>query len=151
MSCQYCEFRTGTSPSTELVILTTHFLKKWNYWCVDFTDWTFMYMQKIKGVIQLRRSKESRPWILHNLKFIIWKSRTMVSMGQIITFLFFLGINTVISKPIYGNLYEEQILHEQIEQHEHSATHEVPANRSYQIEKKILVYRSQGCLNCVIW
>ena len=71
----------------------------------------------------------------------------MVSMGQIITFLFFLGINTVISKPIYGNLYEEQILHEQIEQHEHSATHEVPANRSLnkaKLKKKILVYRSQG-------
>ena len=51
----------------------------------------------------------------------------MISMAQIITFVFLLGFNTVISKPIYGNLYEEQILHEQIEQHEHSATHEVPA------------------------
>ena len=52
----------------------------------------------------------------------------MISMAQIITFVFLLGFNTVISKPIYGNLYEEQILHDHIEQQEHtSATHEVPA------------------------
>ena len=46
-------------------------------------------------------------------------------MAQIITFVFFLGINTVISNPIYGNLYEEQALHERIEQL--AAIHEVPA------------------------
>ena len=47
---------------------------------------------------------------------------------KIITFVFLFGINTVISKPIYGNLYEEQILHEHIGQSEieQSATLEVP-------------------------
>ena len=63
----------------------------------------------------------------------IWK---FGKMDQIITFVFFLGINTAMSKPIYGNLYEEQALHERIEQL--SAIHEVlhtHGNRSLDIAK----------------
>ena len=42
--------------------------------------------------------------------------KTMVQMVQILTFLLFLGFNVVISKPIFGNLYEHQTLNERIEQ-----------------------------------
>ena len=38
------------------------------------------------------------------------------TMVQILTFLLFLGFNVVISKPIFGNLYEHQALNERIEQ-----------------------------------
>lgn len=65
-------------------------------------------------------------------------------MAQFITFVFFLGINTVISSPIYGNLYEEQALHERIEQH--SATHEVPALQEH-IEQLSAIHEVLYVLN----
>ena len=49
--------------------------------------------------------------------------KTMVQMVQILTVLLFLGSNAVISKPIFGNLYEHQALNERIEQQR--LTHEV--------------------------
>ena len=44
-------------------------------------------------------------------------------MAKIMMFVFLLIIKTAISKPIYGNLYEEQALHERIEKL--AAIHEV--------------------------
>ena len=44
------------------------------------------------------------------------KSSNKKTMVQILTFLLFLGFNVVISKPIFGNLYEHQALNERIEQ-----------------------------------